>query len=687
MNWTSANSYCETTYGTMLATITSSDEDVEARAAATNAGISETSSIWIGFNDMVTEDTWVWIDGTLNTTYAPWNTNEPNDSGDCGQQYGTDKSNLWDDTGCKNTKPFVCNYGYYIGVNSETAWDSANSYCSSTYDSELATIVTNAQNNLVRYYATQAGIPITDGIWIGLTDEDTEDTWVWVETGLSTVDTGYAPWNTNEPNNSGDRGQQYGNSRNNLWDDTGNTGPKAFVCNVNPPTTSPSNVPSSEPSDRPSDHPTSMPTTKPSDHPSSQPSGHPTDEPTDYPSNEPSSQPSDKPSGQPTVLPSNEPSSKPSSEPSILPTAEFEPSYVSTRSSTSTSSTISSTSTSRASVTQNTRNEMSSISTSMVSSTSSSDSVSTNGGSSSDSNTSKNDLNDISILLYVLIFLFAAVCCILCILCIFGAFYMKSRGEQKIKESKTAQMHVDKDNVHKLENVNSMSQISQTNQRQLGTINTNSTIIYSTDNKMQMNNQNNQNNENNNKNEIDNDGQMALELARVLLPAQPNVNENKLTEGGGAGGGGDGDATGLDHGMYGSNHNVGEQYGHGEGGHVTGNYSNSNNNNNNYNNDTGNVIQVNGKKLELYNNWSNWNADDVCKWLTMELENANFGKEKINQFIHQFSQLDMTGKVLEMWINECKGDSQRLTQKFQSKIPFSKQSVVWDVVIQAILNL
>ena len=44
------------------------------------------ANCWIGLNDLETEGTWVWADGS-DSTYRHWAPNEPNDSGgvqDCG---------------------------------------------------------------------------------------------------------------------------------------------------------------------------------------------------------------------------------------------------------------------------------------------------------------------------------------------------------------------------------------------------------------------------------------------------------------------------------------------------------------------------------------------------------------------------------------------------------------------------
>ena len=126
LNYTSADIYCQTQFGTHLATVTSAKENNDTRRAATNGGISTSDDIWIGYNDIDNEDTWIWLDGTRTdlymNQYENWHDGEPNNG-----IYGQDRAQIyadgtWDDDYCKETKPFVCNarprttQGIYICV-------------------------------------------------------------------------------------------------------------------------------------------------------------------------------------------------------------------------------------------------------------------------------------------------------------------------------------------------------------------------------------------------------------------------------------------------------------------------------------------------------------------------------------------------------------------------------------------
>ena len=108
MNWTSAESYCQSTYGRHLATISSSIDNTYARIAATDAGVSEGDALWIGYNDIDSEGNFTWIDGSGEGNYTNWKTGEPNNQGteDCAQMFG---SGLWNDRGCDYTRKIVCN--------------------------------------------------------------------------------------------------------------------------------------------------------------------------------------------------------------------------------------------------------------------------------------------------------------------------------------------------------------------------------------------------------------------------------------------------------------------------------------------------------------------------------------------------------------------------------------------------
>ena len=104
-----AEAYCQTMYGTHLATIKSLAEnnDVVDVISATNI---TSNYVWIGYNDIDNEGTWVWLGDTQNDTFTNWGSGQPNGSvagEDCAHIYAD--SGLWNDQSCSLLIPFVCN--------------------------------------------------------------------------------------------------------------------------------------------------------------------------------------------------------------------------------------------------------------------------------------------------------------------------------------------------------------------------------------------------------------------------------------------------------------------------------------------------------------------------------------------------------------------------------------------------
>lgn len=67
---------------------------------------------WIGANDLTTEGTWTWVDGTA-WSYTNWWGGEPNNKGneDCGEINYLGRGAKWNDHLCYLQKPFICELG------------------------------------------------------------------------------------------------------------------------------------------------------------------------------------------------------------------------------------------------------------------------------------------------------------------------------------------------------------------------------------------------------------------------------------------------------------------------------------------------------------------------------------------------------------------------------------------------
>mmetsp|Transcript_377 Transcript_377/g.437 ORF Transcript_377/g.437 Transcript_377/m.437 type:complete len:249 (+) Transcript_377:1189-1935(+) len=91
--------------GGHLASIGSAQENLEAFQAG-----DQRSTFFIGFNDRVTEGTFVWTDGSPST-FSNFNTDQPNGDGDCVMYFGSLGVGIdfkWFDTSCDSTLPYLC---------------------------------------------------------------------------------------------------------------------------------------------------------------------------------------------------------------------------------------------------------------------------------------------------------------------------------------------------------------------------------------------------------------------------------------------------------------------------------------------------------------------------------------------------------------------------------------------------
>jgi len=111
-NWNAANEYCQSEYGTTLATI-KNDYD----AAVLKEKERLVNDFWIGINDLSREGLWEWASGYQCTTFDCtnedwWYGSEPNSgsSADCGLVYSaaTTAQNMVVDATCTTSYKFMC---------------------------------------------------------------------------------------------------------------------------------------------------------------------------------------------------------------------------------------------------------------------------------------------------------------------------------------------------------------------------------------------------------------------------------------------------------------------------------------------------------------------------------------------------------------------------------------------------
>ena len=101
LTWSDAKARCEREGGD-LTSIHSAEENQFL------ATISQNAYTWIGGNDLDTEGTFVWSDGSA-WDFTQWEAGEPNNSGDqdCALT-GFQGRAVWDDSHCTRKLSFIC---------------------------------------------------------------------------------------------------------------------------------------------------------------------------------------------------------------------------------------------------------------------------------------------------------------------------------------------------------------------------------------------------------------------------------------------------------------------------------------------------------------------------------------------------------------------------------------------------
>eukprot|EP01083_Nonionella_stella_P030062 82529_1 len=198
-SWEDADTYCSETYGTHLASIHSEDDNTEAYevcAADASTDLSSFVGCWIGYSDLTGSASWSWSDSS-SLDFSTFRDGAGN-----GEQSGAlcafIKVNLddtqWEDTTCTShntASRFLCNAPSYVLVEGIYSWEDADTYCSETYGTNLASI--HSQDDNSEAYNLCAADASTDlssfqGCWIGYSDLTETASWSWSDSTSSNFD-------------------------------------------------------------------------------------------------------------------------------------------------------------------------------------------------------------------------------------------------------------------------------------------------------------------------------------------------------------------------------------------------------------------------------------------------------------------------------------------------------------------
>lgn len=245
-NWSEADEYCWTTYGTHLASIHNANENADAFATFSTYSSSDDWT-WIGLTDVICEHVYFWSDGSPSD-YENWRGSEPNNYGG-----NEDCVNLWEDGGwndlrcARRLSRFICN----LNLTGPTQYPTV---------SPITPCPTSSPTNKPTEFPTD-------------------------ETAAPSTNPTFYP--TSQP-----------------------TSQPSIEPTQQPslePTFNPTFQPTSPPTQQPTKDPTLNPTENPTFIPTSQPTSQPTPYPTPDPTYDPSLRPSSTPTVQPSMTPTTAP--------------------------------------------------------------------------------------------------------------------------------------------------------------------------------------------------------------------------------------------------------------------------------------------------------------------------------------------------------------------------------------------
>ncbi|CAH1247959.1 FIBCD1 [Branchiostoma lanceolatum] len=207
------------------------------------AGLGNGEKCWIGLTDADREGQWVFADGqTLESTgYYNWAPDQPKNSNeqDCAVLMS---GSTWGDAGCNVDRKFNCQIDQecpkpgYVRFNGICYKDFADDEDKKTYDEARQTCAADGgmlampKDGETNTFIAELGNG-NDQRWIGLTDADSEDQWVF-EDGQTLQSTGYSNWKDNEPTDDDDKHCAVLRPNDSTWEDKGCSDSKRFICQL-----------------------------------------------------------------------------------------------------------------------------------------------------------------------------------------------------------------------------------------------------------------------------------------------------------------------------------------------------------------------------------------------------------------------------------------------------------------------
>ncbi|MGH0164673.1 UNVERIFIED_CONTAM: hypothetical protein FKN15_047304 [Acipenser sinensis] len=203
-SWPDARSDCEMRGGDLM-----SISSVQERIGVSNI-------YWIGLNDVASEGVWEWSDGSpFLEELQNWRPGQPDnwqDNEDC-VQFAASDSARWNDEFCTVARNYICKrltpicppgwigfdshcYWFVSNPNLLTTWSEAQGECS-RLGGNLLIINSQAEQYFINGFLPDLLQSEVPDIWIGLSDQDADGTFRWVDR----KDITYQNWAVSHPHN------------------------------------------------------------------------------------------------------------------------------------------------------------------------------------------------------------------------------------------------------------------------------------------------------------------------------------------------------------------------------------------------------------------------------------------------------------------------------------------------------